>query len=110
MRCSKVFGAPIFRTLYSEAILLMFAVGELWEEEDEDEPEKCRAIWFERAEILGEEGVENACRFPDEAVGEVDLLKRWHSRIEARTSCFLRSIQSEGRINAQVAESQLAST
>ena len=87
---------------------MMFAVGELWEEEDEDEPEKCRAIWFVRAEILGEVGVDNAGRFPDEAVGEVDLLKRWHSRIEARTSCFLRSIQPEGRMSVQVAESQLA--
>jgi len=86
----------------------MFAVGELWEDEDEDEPEKCRAIWVVRAEILREVGVDNACRFPNKAVGEVDLLKRWHSRIEARTSCFLRSIQPEGRRNVQVAGSQLA--
>ena len=75
--------------------MLMFAVGELWEEEDE--PEKCRAIWFVRAEILCEVGVDNACRLPDKAVG--DLLKKWHSRIEARTSCFLSSIQPEGRGN-----------
>jgi hypothetical protein len=85
----------------------MFAVGELWEEEDEDEPEKCRAIWFVRAEILCEVGVGNACRFANKAVGEVDLLKRWHPRIEARTSCFLRSIQPEGRMNVQVAESRI---
>jgi len=77
-------------------MLLMFAVGELWKAEDE--PEKCRAIWFVRAEILCEVGVDNACRFPNKAVGKVDLLKRWHSRIGARTSCFLRSIQPEGKM------------
>jgi hypothetical protein len=70
--------------------MLVFAVGELLEEEDE--PEKCRAIWIVRAEILWLVGVDNACSFPDKAVGNGDLLKKWHSRIEARTSCFLRSI------------------
>lgn len=49
MRCSRVLGAPILRVAYWEAMFAL-TVGVVLEEEDE--LERCRAIWFVREEIL----------------------------------------------------------
>jgi hypothetical protein len=57
MRCSKVFGAPILRTVYLDAMFVLMLTEavddcETVREEYEEELEKCRAICADRAEIL----------------------------------------------------------